>query len=116
MRCRPRAIQITSAARFDVFAGTAPLKFVRLLSLAAARRPGNEDKPRFLGLRLGLHLVPPKCEDHPGVVWQLKRAMYGARVASKNVQDRARWRVHPFQGQFHGSLEERTSNTDRGAR
>ena len=51
LRCRVVAMQKTIVARFDVFAGTSPLKLVRLaLSLAASMRPGIEDKQWLLGL------------------------------------------------------------------
>ena len=117
-----------------VFAGTPPLKFVGLvLSMTASVKAANESKQWLPGLRDAtnasyraeckepFHAYPRKGKDHPGVVWQLKRAMRGTRVALKT-----------FQGLIikvltqHGELIRlevkimvfwrRTSYNDRGAR
>ena len=92
-------MQIATVARFNVFAGTPPLKFVRLATrFADSMIPSNEKGERLPGLwdvrsafyhaeiDESVHVVPPRRKDEPGVVWQLKRAVYGASVASKSFQ------------------------------
>ena len=34
-----------------------------------------------------MYVVPPAGEDEPGVVWQLLKALYGTRKASKMFQE-----------------------------
>ena len=83
--------------RTDTYAGTPPAKFVRLvISRAASKRNKLGGHTRKLGLRdvevafwhaelpegVDYTVVPPRSEEADGMGWQLRKAMYGARIAS----------------------------------
>ena len=98
VRCRFVAQQVAYTVRDDTFAGTPPLKFVRLaLVLAARLRRGTrlylvglwDVSNAFFHAYLDeeVYVVPPAGEDEPGVVWQLLKALYGTRKASKMFQE-----------------------------
>ncbi|CAK0835766.1 unnamed protein product, partial [Prorocentrum cordatum] len=97
VRCRFVAMKVAYQARDDAFAGAPSLKFVRLaLVLAATFR--NLMKVYLIGLwdisNAFFHaemdedacVVPPSGEEEPNVVWQLRKALYGTRRASKLFQ------------------------------
>ncbi|CAK0792935.1 unnamed protein product [Prorocentrum cordatum] len=96
-RCRFVAMQVAYQARDDAFAWAPPLKFARLaLVLAVTFR--NHMEVYLLGLwdisNVFFHAemdkdacaVPPSGEEEPNVVWQLRKALYGTRRASKLFQ------------------------------
>ena len=91
VRSRLVAMQFNSGERLDVFSGTPPLKFIKLIvsRAATARRTlgffdvevafWHADLPEDEAIAV----YPPRGEEPDDVVWQLKKAMYGTRVASK---------------------------------
>ena len=90
VRSRLVAMEIAWDARADTFAGTPPLKAVRLV-LALAVSLGldyliclYDVSVAFYHATLDelLHIIPPRGEEEDGYVWQLRRALYGTRRAS----------------------------------
>ena len=98
VRSRCVAMEFNLYDRNDTYAGTPPLKFVKLIISRAAskRRPGASDWTRVLGLYdivtafwhadlpvdEPITVIPPRGEEPAGWVWQMKKAMYGTRRAS----------------------------------
>ena len=90
------AMEFARDIRQDTYAGTPPLKAVRLLIAITASLPGKPGEGERL---IGLHdvsgafyhadldediaVIPPDGEEEDrGVLWQLLKAMYGTRRAS----------------------------------
>ena len=96
------AMEVAHGVRFDAFAGTALLKCIKIITSSAASikntRGGDsrvlalydisgafwhallpEDEP--------IAMYPPRGEEEAGYMWQVKRAMYGTRRASRLFQE-----------------------------
>ena len=98
VRSRLVAMEVAHGVRFDTFAGTTPLKCVKnIISRAASiknvrgRHSGvlalyNISVP-FWHAQLPeddpVAMCPPRGEEEARHIWQLKRAMYGSRRASR---------------------------------
>eukprot|EP00971_Amphidinium_carterae_P050246 990123-Amphidinium_carterae.1 len=104
VRSRLVAMEFNSYDRLDTFAGTPPLKVIKMIiSRAASRRDRAGSQRRVLALydvsvafwhaamptdpEEAIAVQPPRGEEAHGIVWQLKRAMYGTRKASRLFQD-----------------------------
>jgi len=99
VRSRCVAMEFNMYDRLDVYAGTPPLKFIKMILSRAAhkRRNGIEDYTRVLGfydvvtafwhadlpLDEPIAVIPPRGEELDGYVWQMRKAMYGTRRASQ---------------------------------
>ena len=102
VRSRLVAMEVVHSVRFDTFAGTATLKCIKIITSRAAsiqntRREHSrvlaqydisvafwhallpEDEP--------IAMYPPRGEEEAGYMWQMKRAMYGTRRASRLFQE-----------------------------
>jgi hypothetical protein len=98
VRSRCVAMEFSTYDRLDTYAGTPPLKFVKLIISRAAtrRKPGEVNWTRLIALYdivtafwhadlpvdEPITVIPPRGEEEPGWVWQMKKAMYGTRRAS----------------------------------
>lgn len=97
VRSRLVAQEVGYTKREDTFAATPPLKGIGIIiSLCASKPPraarciGRWDiSVAFFHAEIvdDLHVVPPPGLRKPGKIWQLSRAMYGTREASKLFQD-----------------------------
>ena len=102
VRSRLVAMEVAHGARFDTFAGTAPLKCIKIIisraasiknvrgqhtcvlaffdtSVAFWRALLPEDEP--------IAMYPPRGEDEAGYMWQMERSMCGTRRASRLFQE-----------------------------
>ena len=95
VRSRLVAMQFNNHERLDVFSGTPPLKFIKLIiSRAAARRRSLgffDVEVAFWHAALpedeAIAVYPPRGEEHDDIMWQLDKAMYGTRPASRLFGD-----------------------------
>ena len=99
VRSRLVAMELAHCVPFDTFAGTAPLKCIKIIiSRAASIKNARGRHTRVLALCdisvAFWHAQQP--EDDPivmypsrgaGYMWQMKRAMYGTRRASRLFQE-----------------------------
>ena len=102
VRSRLAAMEVAHGARFDTFAGTAPLKCIKIIIL----RVGSIKNVRGQHTRvLALYdisvafwhallpedepiaMYPPRGEEEAGYMWQMERAVYGTRRASRLFQE-----------------------------
>ena len=98
MRSRLVAMEVAHGVRFDTFAGTAPLKCITIvISRAASIKNARGEHSRVLALfhisvafwqtllpeDEPIAMYPPRGEEEAGYMWQMKRAMYGTRRASR---------------------------------
>ena len=101
---RSLLVEVAHGARFDTFAGTAPLKCIKIIiSRAASIKNVREQHTRVLALYdisvafwhallpedEPIAMYPPRGEEEEeaGYMWQMKRAMYGTRRASRLFQE-----------------------------
>ena len=102
VRSRLVAMEVAHGVRFDTFAGTALLKCIKIIiSKAASIKKKPEENTHMClhcttsALRSGSTSargradcdVPPRGEEEAGCMWQMKRAMYGTRRASRPFQE-----------------------------
>ena len=102
VRSRLVAMEVAHGARFDTFAGTAPLKCIKIIiSRAASIKNVRGQHTRVLALfdisvafwhallpeDEPIAMYPPRGEEEAGYMWQMKRAMYGTRRASRLFQE-----------------------------
>ena len=102
VRSRLVAMEVAHGVRFDTFAGTALLKCIKIIiSRAASIKNTRGGHSRVLALYdisvAFWHallpedgptaMYPPRGEEEAGYMWQMKRAMYGTRRASRLFQD-----------------------------
>ena len=95
-------MEVAHGLRFDTFAGTAPLKCVKIIiSRAASIKNTRGGHSRVLALYdisvafwhallpedEPIAMYPPRGEEEAGYMWQMKRAMYGTRRASRVFQE-----------------------------
>ena len=95
-------MEVAHGARFDTFAGTAPLKCIKIIiSRAASIKNVRGQHTRRLALYdisvafwhallpedEPIAMYPPRGEEETGYMWQMKRAMYGTRRASRLFQE-----------------------------
>ena len=102
MRSRLVAVEAAHGVQFDTFAGTAPLECSKIIiSRAASIKNTRGEHSRVLALYdisvafwhallpedepIAMH--PPRGEEEAGYIWQMKRAMYGTRQASRLFQE-----------------------------
>ena len=99
MRSRLVAMEVDNGVGFDTFAGTAPLKCKIIISRAASIKNTRGEHSRVLALYdvsvafwhallpedEPIAMYPPRGEA--GYVWQMKRATYGTRRASRLFQE-----------------------------
>ena len=96
------AMEVEHGARFETFAGTAPLKCIKIIiSRAASIKKVRGQHTRVLALHdisvafwhallpedEPIAMYPPRDEEEAGYMWQMKRAMYGTRRASRLFQE-----------------------------
>ena len=102
MRSRLVAMEVAHGVRCDTFAGTAPLKCIKIIiSRAASIKNTRGEHSRVLALYdisvafwhallpedEPIAMYPPRGEEEAGYMWQMKRAMYGTRRASRLFQE-----------------------------
>ena len=102
VRSRLVAMEVAHGVRFDTFAGTAPLKCMKIIISRAASIKNTRGEPsRVLALYdisvafwhallpedEPIAMYPPRGEEEAGYMWQMKRAMYGTRRASRLFQE-----------------------------
>ena len=102
VRSRLVAMEVAHGVRFDTFAGTAALKCIKIIiSRAASIKNGRGQHTRVLALYdisvafwhallpedEPISMYPPRGEEEAGYIWQMKRAMYGTRRASRPFQE-----------------------------
>ena len=102
VRSRLVAMEVAHGARFDTFAGTAPLKCIEIIiSRAASIKNVRGQHTRvlaFFDISVAfwhallpedepIAMFPPSGEEEAGDMRQMKRAMYGARRASRLFQE-----------------------------
>ena len=102
VRSRLVAMEMAHGVRFDTFAGTAPLKCIKIIiSRAAPIKNTRGEDSRVLALYdisvafwhallpedEPIAMYPPRGEEEAGYMWQMKRAMYGTRRASRLFQE-----------------------------
>ena len=102
VRSRLVAMEVAHGVRFDAFAGTAPLKCIKIIiSRAASIKNTRGGHPRLLALYdisvafwhallpedEPIAMYPPCGEEEAAYMWQMKRAMYGTRRASRLFQE-----------------------------
>ena len=102
VRSRLVAMEVAHGARFDAFAGTALLKCIKItISRAASIKNTRGDDSRVLALYdisvafwhaqlpedEPIAMYPPRGEEEAGHMWQMKRATYGTRRASRLFQE-----------------------------
>ena len=102
VRSRLVAMEVAHGVRFDIFAGTAPLKCIKIIiSRAASIKNTRGEYSRVLALHdisvafwhallpedEPIAMYPPRGEEEAGYMWQMKRAMYGTRRASRLFQE-----------------------------
>ena len=88
--------------RFDTFASTAPLKCIKIIiARAASIKNTRGEHSRVLALYdisvafwhallledEPIAMYPPRGEEEAGYMWQMKRAKYGTRRASRLFQE-----------------------------
>ena len=98
VRSRLVAMEVAHGVRFDTFSGTAPLKCIKIIiSRAASIKNTRGEHSRVLALYNiivafwhallpedePIAMYPPRGEEEAGYMWQMKRAMYGTRRASR---------------------------------
>ena len=95
VRSRLVSMEEAHGARFDTFAGTAPLECIAsiknttgehsralalfVIGVAFWHALLPEDEP--------IAMYPPRAEEEAGYMWKMKRAMYGRRRASRLFQE-----------------------------
>ena len=100
VRSRFVAMEVAYEVRYDTFAGTPPLKAIKILLSLAASTQSDDGKYRH---QIGLHdcsvaffhadmdeliyVIPPPGEDNPNVGWKLIKALYGICRASLLLGD-----------------------------
>ena len=102
VRSRLVAMEVAHGVRIDTFAGTAPLKCIKIIiSRAASIKNTRGEHSRELALYdtsvafwhallpedEPIAMYPPRGEEEAGYMWQMKRAMYGTRRASRLFQE-----------------------------
>ena len=102
VRSRFVAMEVAQGAHFDTFAGTAPLKCIKIIiSRAASIKNVRGQHTRVLAFYdisvafwhallpedEPIAMYPPRGEEEAGYMWQMKRAMYGTRRASLLLQE-----------------------------
>ena len=102
VRSRLVAVEVAHGLRFDTLAGTAPLKCIKIIiSRAASIKNTRGEHSRVLALYdisvafwhaqlpedEPIAMYPPRGEEEAGYMWQMKRAMYGTRRASRLFQE-----------------------------
>ena len=95
-------MEVAHDVRFDTFAGTAPLKCIKIImSRTASIKNVRGRHTRLLALYdisvafwhaqlledEPIAMYPPLGEEEAGHMWQMKRAMYGTRRASRLFQE-----------------------------
>ena len=102
VRSRLVAMEVARGIRFETFAGTAPRKCIKIIiSRGASIQKKGDRHTRVLALydisvafwqALLTHdepiaMYPPRGEEAAGYMWQMKRAIYGTRRASRLVEE-----------------------------
>ena len=102
LRSRLVAMEVVHGIRFDTFAGTAPLKCIKIMiSIAASIKNDRGRHTRALALYdisvafwhaqlphdEPIAMYPLRGEEEAGYMWQMKRAMYGTRRALRLFQE-----------------------------
>ena len=97
VRSRLVAVEVAHGIRFDTFAGTAPLKCIKIIIARAASIKNERGRHTrvlavydisvaFWHAQLPhdepIAMYPPRGEDEAGYMWQMKRATYKTRIAS----------------------------------
>ena len=100
VRSRLVAMEVAHGARFDTFAGTAPLKCIKIIiSRAASIKNVRGQHTRVLALYdisvafwhallpedEPIAMYPPRGEEEAGYMWQMKRAMYGDKTSITSI-------------------------------
>ena len=98
VRSRLVAMEVAHGVRFDTFAGTAPLKCIKIIISRAASIKNDRGRHTrvfavydisvaFWHAHLPhdepITMYPPRGEEEAGYMWQMKRAMFGTRRASR---------------------------------
>ena len=101
-RSRLVAMEVANGVRFETFAGTAPLKCIKIIiSRAASIKNTRGVHSHVLALydisvavwhallpeNEPIAMYPPRGEEEAGYMWQMKRAMCGTRRASRLFQE-----------------------------
>ena len=101
VRSRLVAMEVAHGIRFDTFAGTSPLECIKIITSGAASIKNERGRhTRVLALYdisvafwhvqlphdEPIAMYPPR-EEEAGYLWQIKRAMYGTRRASRPFQE-----------------------------
>ena len=102
VRSRLVAMEVAHGVRFDTCAGTAPLKCIKIIILRATSikntRGGHSRVLTLHDISVAfwhaqlledelIAMYPPRVEAEAGYMWQMKRAMYGTRRASRLFQE-----------------------------
>ena len=102
VRSRLVVMEVAHGLRFHTFAGTAPLKCIKIIiSRAASIKNTRGEHSRVLALcdisvafwhallpeDEPIAMYPPRGEEETVYMWQMKRAMYGTRRASRLFQE-----------------------------
>ena len=102
VRSRLVAMEVVHGVRFDTFACTVPLKCIKIIiSRAASIKNTRGEHSRGLARYdisvafwhallpedQPIAMYPPRGEEEVGYMWQMKRAMYGTRRASRLFQE-----------------------------
>ena len=98
MRSRLVAMEVAHGVRFDTFAGTAPLKCIKIIISRAASiknvRGRHSRVLAFFDICVAFkHTQLPEdepianVEEEAGYMWQMKRAMFGTRPATRLFQE-----------------------------
>ena len=99
VRSRLVAMEVAHGIRFDTFAGTAPLKCIKIIISVAASIENDRGRHTVCSpcttSALRWHvphgkpiaMYPPRGEEEAGYMWQMLRAMYGTRRASRLFQE-----------------------------
>ena len=100
------AMEVAHGVRFDTLACTALLKCIKIIiSMVASMK--NKREADSLACSLydisvvfwqallphdePIAMYPPRGEEEAGNMWQMKRAMYGTRRASRLFQEHMKW-------------------------
>ena len=78
-------MEVAHGIRFDTFAGTAPLKCIKIIISRAASIKNDRGHAR-LPHDEPIAMYPPRGEEEAGYMLQMKRAMCGRRRASRFFQ------------------------------
>ena len=83
-------MEVAHGVRFDTFAGTAPLKCIKIIISRAApikNTRGGHSRVLCTVRHQRCVLASPRGEEEAGYMWQMERAMCGTRRASRLFQE-----------------------------